>query len=292
MRSPFRPLSLPLAAVTLASAAAGCTAIADPSSYHYDLGCDLTLRLTDFSVHAGSPLIVRVDSPGTADVNDSNRQRGVAILDRIPATTFSLDIPMGVVTEDSNLDFFADITAPFDVFNAQNEAMTGRGDHSWTIHRSCAASQNEFAHNLNFSDFPNTIGPGEDLQFQTSNLLAANANVEIRMTQYDPDLDAVDGSGDGRYTLVFYRRAADAADDFLTRLIPGMLDRGVASTVEVWVDRDGDQVVDDTSTGDATDEGYVFVVPAVASGSGPIVLDRLLVGTDDHSGAACVHVEP
>lgn len=291
MRSPFRILALPLATATLLSAASGCTAIADPNSYRYDVGCDLTLRLYNFSVHAGAPLIVRVDTPGSADVSASTTRRGVAILDQLPATTFTLDVPMGVVTEDSNLDFFADITAPFDEFNAQNTGGTGRGDHSWTIHRSCAAPLNEFTHNLNFSDFPITVGPGEDFTFQTANMAAANANVEIRMINYDPYLDAVDGSGDGRYTLVFYRRAADPADDFTTHVIPGMLDRGVDTTVEVWVDRDGDQLVDDTSTGDTSDEGYVFHFAASAGGSGPLVLDRLLVGTDDHSGAACVKVD-
>lgn len=293
MRWSLRTLALPLVVSALAATGGSCTSIADAGSYHYDLGCDLTLRLTGFAVHTGSPLIVRVDSPGESQVSLSTQRRGVAILDKIPATPFTIDVPNGVLSEDSNLDFFADITAPFDEFNAQSSVGGGRGDHSWTIHRSCAEPLNVFAHNLQFSDFPITNGPGSDFQFETQNLLAANKNVEIRMIQYDPSLDAVDGAGTGQYTLVFYRRAADTTDDFTSRIIPAMLDRGVDSTVEVWVDRDDDQIVDDSTTAaDPADEGYVFHIPADPLATGPIILDVSTVGTDDHSRAACVTVDP
>lgn len=292
MRTSLRSLALPVLTSALVVGTAGCTAIADPSAYRYDVGCDLTLRLYGFTVHTGSRLEVRVDTPSVDDITLPTTRRGIAILDKVPANTFTLTVPRGAFASDANIDFYADITAPFGAFNPTlSPSNPARGDHSWTIHGACNATPNEFTHNLNFADFTDSTGPGSDFQFQTLGLLAANKNVEIRMIQYDPYLDAVDGTGDGRYTLVFYRREADVTDDFTTDVIPAMLDRGVDSTVEVWVDRNGDQIVQDTND-PLTDEGYVFEIPASPSGSGPLVLDVASVGTTDHSGAACVVVDP
>ncbi len=297
MRQLTRKLVLPAALATLAGASAGCSVVADAGSYRYDVGCDLRMRLLGFEVHQTHALFVRVDEPAATAGGIANR-RGLAVLDVVPLGVVTLDVPNGVPTVNANLDFFADNTEPFDQFNPINQAGTGRGDHSWTIYGACDEPMNQFTHVALFDDFAESAGPGDSFQFATNGLLADGKNVEIRMTQYDPSLDLVDGAGDGRFTLVMYRRNAATGDDFTSRIIPGMLDRGVDFEVEVWVDRDDDQVVDDGGA-PAVDEGYVFrfsaqvptplgTLPIPATGD--VVLDVANAGTDDHSGHPCVTV--
>ena len=276
----------------LASATAGCTAIADPGSYTHDTGCDLDLELVGFDgPHQTQDLTIQLDTPPGAGV--SQETKGLAMVVGIPAGTMHFQIPLGVHYRNALVDFFVDNTPPFETYNPQVAGGGGRGDHSWTLVPACDALR--FEHVAQFDDFEEYTALDEDLLFDMSGFGLDGKNIELIVSQFDADLDAVDGDGDGRFTLAFQHttNATDAVGGhFLPKALRGMLDRGADFRVEVWVDRDGDQVVDDlTVANDPADEGYVFEFVSGVGRPGiriPLVglipLDASTAGTDDHSG--------
>lgn len=286
-----------LTTLPLLASLAGCTAIADPGSFVHDTGCDLSLTLVDFDgPHLGQNLTVQIDSP----ISDANRQtKGLAMLVGIPAGDFTIALPKAVHYRDSVIDFFVDNTEPFGVYNPQNAGGSGRGDHSWTLTPACSA--HSFTHVAQFDDFEEFPALDEDLAFELVGFGLTGQRVELLVTQIDPGLDAVDGDGDGRFVLAFQHTTVAAegvVGRFVAEPLRGMLDRGASFRVEVFVDRDADGVVDDSSTpNDPADEGYVFAFspdPADEPGTiripqaGAIELSAAMAGSDDHSGTAGV----
>lgn len=309
IRLPRLLSSLPL----LALLAGGCTAIGDPSSYRYDRGCDLNFRVEGFgSPHLGLTFFAQLDRPDVAAASGGTDRLtdGIAMLDGIPMKPFTLHIPGGVRSEFSNLDFFVDNdgTPGYSPIAPGG----GRGDHSWTLHDPCAEPLNTFAHIAIFQDF-NAVGTGRGLTFDLRGFVVGTHAVEVRSIQIDPYLDAIDGPGDGSYTRGFIHVTTPAAETVIgggdtrghlvTKPIPHMLD-DVGFTVELWIDRDDDQVVDDTGS-PGTDEGYVFVfsddplnnpgtlpIPSTSDPAPLVVLDVDNAGTADHSGTVGVFVDP
>jgi len=295
----MRPFLRPsLAPVLLASAmTCGCTAIADPGSYELDTGCDLELELIDFGmVHPDNNLTIQIDSePNSA----GNREtKGIAMLVGIPPGVLSFHIPLAIHDRTSSIDFFVDNAPTFGTYNPQAVSGTGRGDHSWILDPACGP--HTFRHVAQFEDFEEYTALDENLVFDMQGFDLAGNRLELLVSQYDQELDDVDGpEGDGRFTLAFQHttNATDVAGHFVTTPLRGMLERGVPFRVEVFVDRDGDQVVDDVTTpGDPSDEGYVFEYGgsgiSFPPGPGPLPLNVGEAGTDDHSGTVGLTITP
>ena len=288
MRTFVRPTLCP---ALLASALSGCTAIADPGSYEYDTGCDLELELVGFDgPHLGADLTVQLDTP--PDSSGIRQTKGVMMVVGIPEGNMTFRIPTGVHYRNASIDFFVDNAPPFGSYNPQLVGSNVRGDHSWTIEPACGA--HSFTHVAQFDDFEEFTALSDDLVFDMEGFGLSGQSVEFLVTQYDADLDAVDGDGDGRFTLAFQHTtsATETAGHFRSARLRGSLDRGAGFVVEVFVDRNGNQVVEDSSTpGDPADEGYVFRFAGSAAEPGtriPLVgdipLDAAAAGTEDHSG--------
>lgn len=294
-------------------AASGCTLVADPASYRYDQGCDLKFRLTGFAApHLGLVFTAQLDRPDlAASMGGTDRLTdGVMMLDGIPARPFTFSIPGGVRSEFSNLDFFVDNDGTPGY--SPRAAGGGRGDHSWTLQAPCRDAESEFAHIAIFQDF-NAVGTGRDLVFDLRGFNIGAHAFEVRSIQFDPYLDAVDGIKDGSYTRGFIHVTTPEAESpvsgldlrghLITKTLPRMLD-DVGFRVELWIDRNDDQIVDDTSN-PSTDEGYVFVfsddlvanpgalpLPAPNDPAPIVILDIDESGTADHSGTVGVLIDP
>lgn len=288
----------------------GCSIVVDADSYRLDRGCDLNLDLAGFDgPHMGLSTFVQVDAPDP-DAASGLRLAGLVRVDGIPSGVMQLRIPVGVPTESSVLDFYVDNNnpTPEGIYNVVSSSGSGRGDHSWTIAAPCGETYNAFTHRGTFDDFPITVGLDEPLVFELQGFDIAGDNVEIRVLHYDENLDAVDGTGDGRYTRAFLHATSQTSTDpgtgpvLVLNPLRDMLDRGVAFDVELFIDLNGDQVVNDsTTTNDPNDEGFVyhFAVPgSVGAGqiaiptTGNIVLSRAVAGSDDHSGTVGLRVAP
>jgi hypothetical protein len=219
-----------LLGLTLCSALHGCSVLHD-ADFTQDEGCDLQLRVRDFSPHVTDTTTIiqnRANRDGT-----SRRVEAVAIFDPLGTRNLDLRMPGAVRPRTSveqglaAVDFYADFD---DV-----EGFSFPGDHSWVLEDVCTTGPEEFPHNTDFIPIriPEASGTTVAARFCGTMAFGSSA-VELRVTRRTPDEqnpDEVVNQAIGFYRLDDVTRRAEGIG------IPLIANVDFDMTVEVVADR-------------------------------------------------------
>ncbi|MCA9611650.1 MAG: hypothetical protein KC586_02720 [Myxococcales bacterium] len=209
----------------------GCSVI-HGDDFTQDLGCDLELKVRDFSPHVTDTFSVLLTRP-RADGSD-RRIEAVAIFDPLGTTNLDLHMPNTVRPRTSTeqglaaIDFFAD----FD----DTEGFSFPGDHSWVLEDACTTGPELFPHNTDFIPVrvPTAAGTNVGVRLCGTTAFGSSA-MELRATRLIRD-EASEGETVAQ-AVGFYR-----LDDVTRRPegfgIPAVANVDFDMTIEVVADRD------------------------------------------------------
>ncbi|MCU0671898.1 MAG: hypothetical protein MUE69_03785 [Myxococcota bacterium] len=212
-----------------------CTVI-HGDDFTQDEGCDLQLRMRDFSPHVVDTTTVLLSR---ANRNGSMRRiEAVAVFDPLGSVNVDLRMPNAVQPRTSveqglaAVDFYADFD---DV-----EGFSFPGDHTWVLEDVCTTGPEEFPHNTDF--VPIRIldpgGAGVFTRFCGTEGIAGTP-VEIRVSRALPL-----GDGEVTHQAIGFYRLDDASRSADGVYIPFVVNVDFDTVVEVMVDRDRDGIFD------------------------------------------------
>lgn len=278
-------LKAPMTALVLlgASTLFSCTALIDVGDYRDD-GCDLDLRLTNFSAHSTDPFevhLVREPSSSTAKANLVFR----AVAE--PLGAFDVDffvpdlVPPRAAVDDPGymIDFYADE-------NNNGVYDDPNADHTWRLPDACGEVPHVFPHNINFDrlsayreDAECAADPAlclDDLRSSEQTVLCGQFDdgaLEVRVyrqttTTASPDVEV--NVPAGLFRLQTGRNRTDPL------LLEGIVDSSLPHVLELWSDSDGDNAVE------SSDRLLSINVPDVEdAGACPVDEDGVLLDPCD-----------
>lgn len=271
----------------------GCTFIADVDSYKADEGCNLEMRLTEFSAHFTGPHRMEFLIVNPSQIEPQGNLASVLVLDPTPAIDFDINVPNAIPNRDHEIRFYADVDSNGIV---EPTVAGARQDHTWILTNVCEPQPIPFVHVFTFQDFtePNPIG--EDLTVRMSGIPEAGGAFELRViVRITPD--PTDPSTTIERTIGTYHKPVREngvdtdADPFLVT-IPGIVDAGVDYTLEAWADGNGNGLFDRNDEGPfAGDDDRYWRISvsgtALDDPSTPFEFDAdsvAIMGQNDHSG--------
>lgn len=227
-----------------AVALAGCFAFTDTDRFQPDEGCDLQLRLRNFSPHTDDLFQVALVRP-FADPDTPPQLTAIALFDPLEQRDVNLRMPNAVPANDDparppyRIDFFGDESRGTE---ATARVYNFPGDHSWSLPNACEDGPVVFPHDINFVPLQEPAG-NQDLvvflcDFDWTGVL------EVRLT--GTNLPGPAGGVEETRAVGLYRQADTARAGPL--VIPGVVDTGFDYRVEAFVDADRDGAFDDGET--------------------------------------------
>jgi len=266
--------------LALALSLTGCFALNDTERFETDEGCDLTLRVRDFTPHVRDTFTVRLvqDAPNG---EGSPSLLAQAIFEPLVNPNVDLRMPDAIAPltnpeqDRASLDFFAD-------FDGSGGYSGPPDDHTWRVEDACINGPDLFVHNLDFANLPDPSKPAlvdgssnpEHLITRGSNLRILGCTgatfgtgaLEARVRVTLPPL--VEGGGE-RTPAVAYHRIGNVRDIDGVVTVPDMFDTGFRYDIELILDTNSNG-----SFEDAMDESFVYTF------NGAVCPDQLLDEAD------------
>ena len=228
-----------LVGALLALASGGCTLVADLDSYVSadELGCDLQMRVDNFTPHLADLVVFQ------AVTRDTDELSAMAIIDPLVDPDRSFRMPHAVAEGPHSFNFWADVNG--DGF-VQTSPFAGV-DHSWQLEDACNYPSNCpddepncFTHVTPFNNLMDPVEVGNDLTLNVVELPLLTGFIEVHLVERD-------AAAQLRRVVGLYRKDDPEGATELTISLRGLARAGRPYSVDLLVDLDGDGDIDGAS---------------------------------------------
>ncbi len=227
----------PMLSFACVVALSGCFALTDTARFEQDDGCDLELRLRNFTPHTDDRFEVLLLRP-SADPEVAPSLTARALFEPLEEPTLNLRMPHAVPANDDaarppyRIDFYGDQDG--------SGNYTFPGDHSWRLPNACVDGPEVFVHNL---DFVNLEAPQVSRALGALRVFLCEAvngeKIEVRLTGLN--LPGPGGAVEQTRAVGLYRGTGRPNG---TIELPGLFDDGFDYRVEVYVDANANGAFD------------------------------------------------
>jgi hypothetical protein len=223
-------------ALALSVMGSGCTLVADLDSLQSvdDLGCDLTMRVDNFTPHRGDMVLFQ------AVTRDTNELRAMAVIDPLVDPNRRFTMPNAVAEGAHAFNFWADVN---DDGFVQTSPFAGT-DHSWRLENACDyvstctdGEEQCFTHISPFDTITDPIELGNTLDLTVDGLPLSATTVEVHLVEHDDRAQL-------RRVVGLYRRDDIGEIASFNLVLRGLARDNRVYSIDLMVDLNGDGTID------------------------------------------------